>query len=187
MIKRVMILGLVVAVMAMMAACGDDDDDNGGGGGGGMIGEASFDITGDWEKSIVDGSAYFDTLDLSDAPGPADYQFEITIAESIPIGVDTTHIRFSHRTDDGSFVPEPGEYDLQFAIVPDTWQGSLEIGDGQGDLVANEQGEATLTIDSASSSEVVGSFEVEFVEAVAEDDIEATATGSFRADPNPGS
>ena len=184
MIKRTMILGLVVAMTAMMAACGDDDDKGGGGGGGGgaTFGEANFEVTGDMEESVVDGAAYFETLDLSDVSGTPDYQFQITIAQSVPVGGDDDpYFQFSYATDNGDFRPEPGDYEVGFVPFAETWQGLLEREIGEDGLVAHEDGDTRLTIESASASEIVGTFELDLVEAVTEEGTEATATGSFRA------
>lgn len=71
-------------------------------------GEAEFTVSGDIEETTVEGAAYFELVDMRDLSSPADYRFDLQIAESWPFGTDTLTVNFSYSVDDADFFPKKG-------------------------------------------------------------------------------
>ena len=202
MARRAMVGLVVVAMVAMFAACGDDDDNggngtangngnasanaNGGESTGGDIGEATFEVTGDYEFEEMDGESYFQVTDMTAVGSTPDYSFDIYVSESIPIGMETHHLSLRWETDDEGFMPEEGTYDATWRVGQEgEWQAFFHYPDDPDGMLPVEDGTREVTIDSVSSSEIHGSFEIDYAEFIAEEDVEITVSGEFRAEPVP--
>ena len=187
MARRAMVGLVVVAMVAMFAACGDDDNGgNGGGPTGGDIGHASITVSGDYEFEEMDGEAFFEVIDLTEVGLSKDYSFDILVSESVPIGIDSHHLQLSWETDDEGFMPEEGTYDATWRAGQEgEWQAFFHYPDDPDGMLPAEDGTREVTIESVSSNEIRGSFEIDYAEFIAEEDVEITVSGEFRAEPVP--
>ena len=163
---------------------GDEENDNTGNPGVTAPGVAEFSITGDVEETVEDGAAYFELVDMTELPSPADYRFDLQIADSWPFGLDTIFVDLSYSVDDSEFFPEEGdEYDVKLAASSDQWSGNLVLGSDDDGMILDESFDSTLKIDSASSDLIEGSFEIYFI--YPDDSGQAVAEGTFSAEPAP--
>jgi len=183
--KRVLFILIAVFSLAIVfAGCdnlvgsdgndnGDEENDNTGNPGVTAPGVAEFSITGDVEDNVEDGVAFFRMLD--------DDRFELLIAESFPFG-SSIRIELTYQADDSDFFPEEREYAVTQSGSSDNWMVVLW------ELVAESIGakpgsDSTLTIDSASSDLIEGSFRLHLI--YFDDETEYVADGSFSAVPAP--